>query len=36
MLMMSLPAYQHCFFVLHGAVSKIGYGDLVMDGLWAI
>jgi hypothetical protein len=36
MFMMSLPAYQHCFLVLHGAVFKIGYGDLVMDGAWAI
>jgi hypothetical protein len=36
MFMMSLPAYQHCFLVLHGAILKIGYGDLVMDGASAI
>ncbi len=34
--MMSLLAYQHCFLNLHRTTSKIGYGNLVMDGTHAI
>jgi hypothetical protein len=36
MFTMNLLTYHHCFIVFHGVMPLIGYGDLMMNGAWAI